>query len=101
MKIKYSFILGLMISATQFASAQSVKEQVEKHANDPANKDRAAKADVYLIGKPIIDTASIKKHAGTVEHNKAAIKPSVKKKKYVRQSKKTCKSKSKPHAKTQ
>lgn len=38
---------------TNNASAQTIGQQIDKLAKDPATAERAAKADVYIIGKKI------------------------------------------------
>ena len=69
------FILGIMAGAT--ASAQTIKDNIDKAHNSKDAKDKSAKADVIIQPKTISDSAasktvpvkSVSKISGSKEKN--------------------------------
>jgi hypothetical protein len=59
------FALTLFIFGTMAAHAQTTKDKLEKVKADPKTKERAAKADVYIVKQPtmIADSSSTKNTA--------------------------------------
>lgn len=43
--------------------SQNPAEKIKKLSNDSANKSRAAKADVYIVGKPVFEPAMTSENA--------------------------------------
>ncbi len=85
----------LIAVGSQSATAQSIKENIKKQAADSTNKDRAAKADVYLMDKQamqVMDTTVFKSNSApgpgsmTTKTNKAIAS----KKKFLKQKGKAC-----------
>ena len=56
---------GLIVFGTMATHAQTTKEKLEKVKADPKNKERAAKADVYIVKKTavIVDSGAVKNSA--------------------------------------
>ena len=74
---KKVFLMALATSLSVVCSAQTVKENVDKAARQPARNENAAKADVRLHDKKVItDTSSLKPDQQVQSNNKKKKKKS-------------------------
>jgi len=59
---KISLLLGFSVCIMSASFAQTIKENLEKRAKDPATAENAAKADVYILRNKISnDSTSARK----------------------------------------
>jgi hypothetical protein len=81
---KRILLLIALASVSIVSLAQDVKAKIDRHAKDPATKERAAKADVFIQNKHVVaDTVSY--NGGNAVNKKAPVITTKKKK-----SKKLC-----------
>lgn len=81
MKNKF-FIILLVAGLTSYNSfSQTVKENIDKQHKDPSNKEKAARADVYILPKKVTDSNADQKTKQTVVINTKKKKTCFKRKK--------------------
>jgi tryptophanyl-tRNA synthetase len=84
-------ILSLLFAATMItlsASSQTIKDNIDKLAKDKNTKERAAKADVFIQKKNILDSTEIKTAPQKVIVKTPAVKQKYKASKYKKKTKK-------------
>ena len=55
---KISLLMGFAVCMASGAFAQTIKDNIQKRAKDPATTENAAKADVYIQGHKITNDSS-------------------------------------------
>lgn len=51
---KFMLILLGFLAFSSYSNAQTIEEKIDKHAKDPKTKEKAAKADVYIVDQKVI-----------------------------------------------
>lgn len=84
MKTNISSITIALCFLSLNSFSQTVNDKINKQAKDPATKENAAKADVYIQKNIIADTATLNKNTGLKDEPKKVLIKKKKKKKKLR-----------------